>query len=249
MVSLSALVVNELTFLSLWVALFAGLVSFLSPCVFPLVPAYIAQLTGSGMTANEIAADRKLIFSRSIGFILGFTSIFLIIGAASSFVGTLFLGNQQLLQQLGGIIIVMFGLQLIGVFNFSFLMGEKKFSAPKKSASFGRSVAFGLIFAAGWSPCIGLVLGSILALGVGQGADPSGMMVLLLFYSVGIGLPFLIVSMLYAKSLDKVRNINRYLPIIQKSSGAIMILLGVLLFTGIFARMAAYLSQYIPFGI
>nr|WP_093072714.1 MULTISPECIES: cytochrome c biogenesis protein CcdA [Salisediminibacterium] len=249
MVVLSALVVNELTFLSLWVALFAGLVSFLSPCVFPLVPAYVAQLTGTGMNANEIAADRKLIFSRSIGFILGFTSIFLIIGAASSMIGSVFLGNQQLLQQLGGIVIVMFGLQLLGVFNFQFLMGDKRLNAPKKSASFGRSVIFGLIFAAGWSPCIGLVLGSILALGVGQGADTTGMMVLLLFYSVGIGFPFLIVSMLYAKSLDKVRNINRYLPIIQKTSGAIMILLGVLLFTGIFARMAAYLSQYIPFGI
>ncbi|AOM82465.1 cytochrome c biogenesis CcdA family protein [Salisediminibacterium beveridgei] len=246
---IGALVVNELTFLSIWIALFAGVVSFLSPCIFPLVPAYIAQLTGSNINENEIAADRKLIFSRSMGFIIGFTSIFLIIGASSSLIGSLFINYQQLLQQLGGIIIVLFGLQLMGVFSLDFLMSNKSFSTPKKSTSFGRSIVFGLVFAAGWSPCVGLVLGSILALGVGSGADTGGMMVLLLFYSMGIGIPFLLVSLIYAKSLDKVRNLNRFLPALQKTSGVIMIVLGILLFTGIFFRIASYLSQFVPFGI
>lgn len=244
-----AMVINELTFLSIWIALFAGVVSFLSPCIFPLVPAYIAQLTGSNITENEIAADRKLIFSRSIGFIIGFTSIFLIIGASSSLIGSLFINYQQLLQQLGGIIIVLFGLQLLGVFSLDFLMSNKSFKQPKKSASFGRSVLFGLIFAAGWSPCVGLILGSILALGVGSGADASGMMILLLFYSLGIGIPFLLVSLIYAKSLDKISNLNRFLPALQKTSGVIMIILGIMLFTGIFFRIASYLSQFVPFGI
>lgn len=244
---LSIFLINEFTFLSLWIALFAGFVSFLSPCVFPLIPAYIAQLTGSGISGNQIDADRKLIFTRSIGFILGFTSIFLILGASSSFIGRIFLENQALLEQLGGIIIVLFGLQLMGVFNLNFLMSEKKLMKPTKSTSFGRSVLFGLVFAAGWSPCIGLVLGSILTLA--SNTNSYGAMLLLFFYSMGIAIPFLLVALIYSKSINKVRNINRYLPIIQKTSGAIMIILGIMLFTGIFARMAAYLSQFIPFSI
>ncbi|UCZ54330.1 cytochrome c biogenesis CcdA family protein [Bacillus shivajii] len=248
MTVLSVFIINEFTFLSLFIALFAGIVSFLSPCVFPLVPAYIAQLTGSNISENQIQADRKLIFTRSIGFIIGFTSIFLILGASSTFIGSLFIQNRELLEKLGGIVIVLFGLQLMGIFNINFLLNEKRISNPKKSTSFGRSVAFGLVFAAGWSPCIGLVLGSILAL-ASQSSDALGGMLLLLVYSLGLGIPFLLVSLLYAKSLDKVRNINRYLPIIQKASGAIMVVLGIMLFTGVFFRMAAYLSQYIPFNI
>ncbi|WP_416149190.1 cytochrome c biogenesis CcdA family protein [Salipaludibacillus sp. HK11] len=245
---MSIFLIDEVTFLSLWVALFAGFVSFLSPCVFPLVPAYIAQLTGSGISDNQVIADRKLIFTRSIGFIIGFTSIFLILGASSSFIGSMFLRNQVLLEQLGGIIIVLFGLQLIGIFNLNFLMNEKRLMKPSKTTSFGRSVLFGLVFAAGWSPCIGLVLGSILTLAA-QNTTATGAMLLLFFYSLGIAIPFLLVAMIYAKSINKVRNINRYLPMIQKTSGAIMIILGIMLFTGVFARIAAYLSQYIPFNI
>ncbi|MCR6097004.1 cytochrome c biogenesis protein CcdA [Salipaludibacillus agaradhaerens] len=245
---LSIFIINEVTFLSIWIALFAGVVSFLSPCVFPLVPAYIAQLTGGSINQHEIVADRKLILSRSIGFIIGFTSIFLVLGATSSLFGQLFLQNQVLLQQLGGIIIVLFGLQLTGVFSFNFLMSEKKFMKPSKSASFGRSILFGLVFAAGWSPCIGLVLGSIIAL-ASQSTHTLGGMLLLLFYSIGIGLPFLLVALIYSKSINKIRNINRYLPFIQKTSGVIMILLGIMLFSGLFSRIAAYLSQYIPFSI
>ncbi|RKL68542.1 cytochrome c biogenesis protein CcdA [Salipaludibacillus neizhouensis] len=247
MVFSSIFIINEVSFLSLVISLFAGVVSFLSPCVFPLVPAYIAQLTGSGISENQIAADKRLIFTRSIGFIAGFTSIFLVLGASSSFIGSFFLKNSALLEQLGGIIIVLFGLQLNGIFSLNFLMREKRFRGPAKSASFGRSVLFGLVFAAGWSPCIGLVLGSILTLAADTGTY--GAMLLLFAYSIGIGIPFLLVAMLYSKSINKIKNLNKFLPIIQKSSGVIMIVLGIMLFTGLFARVAAYLSQYIPFSI
>ncbi|UTR09240.1 cytochrome c biogenesis CcdA family protein [Evansella sp. LMS18] len=245
---LSIFHINELTFLTMWVALFAGVVSFLSPCVFPLVPAYVAQLTGSGISDNKVMADRRLILSRSIGFIIGFTSIFLILGASSSYIGHIFFQNRDLLERLGGIIIVLFGLQLMGIFNLNFLLSEKRLMKPTKTTSFGRSVLFGLVFAAGWSPCIGLVLGSILTLAA-QSTDTFGAMFLLLMYSLGLGIPFLIVAILYSKSLDKVRNLNKFLPIIQKTSGVIMVILGILLFTGLFFRMASYLSQYIPFNI
>ena len=240
--------INELTFVSLWIALFAGVVSFLSPCVFPLVPAYIAQLTGSGISDNKVMADRKLIMSRSVGFIIGFTSIFLVLGASSSFIGHIFFQNRDLLEKLGGIIIVLFGLQLMGIFNLNFLISEKRLMKPTKSTSFGRSVLFGLVFAAGWSPCIGLVLGSILTLAAQSGGTFDAVF-LLFMYSLGLGIPFILVAFLYSKSLDKIRNVNRFLPIIQKTSGAIMIILGVMLFTGIFFQMANYLSQHIPFNI
>lgn len=239
---LSIFTINEMTFFSLWIALFAGFVSFLSPCVFPLVPAYLAQLTGAEISQNKLSADRKIILSRSLGFIMGFTTIFLALGASSSLLGGLFLQNQQLLEQLGGIIIVMFGLQLTGIFQLNFLMSEKRLRNPRKTASFGRSVMFGLIFAAGWSPCIGLVLGSILTLAAQN--DPAGGMILLLFYSAGLAIPFLLVGLLFSKSIDRVRNINRFLPVFQKVSGIIMIVLGIMLFTGWFARIAGYLSQY-----
>ncbi|MBM7097789.1 MULTISPECIES: cytochrome c biogenesis CcdA family protein [Alteribacter] len=240
--------INEVSFLSMWIALFAGVISFLSPCVFPLVPAFLAQLTGANINNNEIAADRKLILSRSIGFIIGFTSIFLVLGASSTFVGRIFIQNMTLLEQLGGIVIVLFGLQLTGVFSFSFLMKEKRFHQPKKAASFLRSISFGLVFAAAWSPCIGLVLGSILAL-ASSSSTMWGGMTLLLIYSIGLGIPFLLAGLLYSKSLNKMRNVNRYLPVIQKSSGVVMIILGIMLFTGLFNRISAYLANYIPFGI
>ncbi|ADU29740.1 cytochrome c biogenesis CcdA family protein [Evansella cellulosilytica] len=246
MTVLSVFNISEFTFLSIWIALFAGIVSFLSPCVFPLVPAYIAQLTGSNISNNEVIADRKLILTRSIGFIIGFSSIFLVLGFYSSYLGSLFIENSQLLERLGGIVIVLFGLQLMGIFSFNFLMSEKRLMRPSKTTSFGRSILFGLVFAAGWSPCIGLVLGSILAL-ASQSGGAFGGVILLLVYSLGLGIPFLIVAMLYSKSLEKIRNINRYLPIIQKASGVIMILLGVMLFTGLFSRLAAYLARFIPF--
>ncbi|WP_246238078.1 cytochrome c biogenesis CcdA family protein [Alkalicoccus luteus] len=234
--------INELTFLSIWIALFAGIVSFLSPCVFPLVPAYLAQLTGSEITQNRVSADRRLILSRSLGFILGFTSIFLALGASTSMLGGLFLQHQGLMEQLGGIIIVLFGLHLAGFFQLDFLMSEKRMKNPGRSTSFGRSVLFGLVFAAGWSPCIGLVLGSILALASQQ--DPAGGMLLLLVYSAGLGIPFLLVGLLFARSLDKMRSLNKFLPVFQKISGGVMIILGIMLFTGLFARIAGYLSQY-----
>ncbi|WP_440898551.1 cytochrome c biogenesis CcdA family protein [Bacillus daqingensis] len=234
--------INELTFLSIWIALFAGIVSFLSPCVFPLVPAYLAQLTGSEITQNRVSADRRLILSRSLGFILGFTSIFLALGASTSMLGGLFLQHQSLLEQLGGIIIVLFGLHLAGFFQLDFLMSEKRMKNPGRSTSFGRSVVFGLVFAAGWSPCIGLVLGSILALASQQ--DPAGGMLLLLVYSAGLGIPFLLAGLLFARSLDKMRSLNKFLPIFQKISGGVMVILGIMLFTGLFSRIAGYLSQY-----
>ncbi|MFC0473681.1 cytochrome c biogenesis CcdA family protein [Halalkalibacter kiskunsagensis] len=241
-----------MTEVSIWLAFLAGVISFLSPCIFPLVPAYLAQLTGTNISNNEIEADRKLILSRSVGFIIGFTSIFLLLGASSTFIGQAFLGNRQLFEQIGGIIIAVFGLQMMGIISIRMLMSEKKLSVkPRKSSSFANSVLLGFLFGTGWSPCIGLVLSSILLLASKSETMWSGMFMLLV-YSIGLGIPFLLVALLWSRSLDRIRRLNKWLPTIQKVSGGIMVILGILLFTGKFAVISAYLAriaQSLPFTI
>lgn len=234
---------------SIWLAFLAGVVSFLSPCIFPLVPAYLAQLTGSNINGNMVAAERKLILTRSIGFICGFTSIFLLLGASSTFIGQLFWSYRGVFEQVGGIIIAVFGLQMMGIISIRMLISEKRFSAkPKKSASFANSVLLGFLFGTGWSPCIGLVLSSILILASQSDTMWTGMYMLFV-YSIGLGIPFIGVALLWSRSLHKMRRINKWLPIIQKTSGGIMVALGILLFTGQFSIISAYLARFIPIGI
>lgn len=235
-----------LTEVTIWLAFFAGIVSFLSPCIFPLVPAYLAQLTGTTIADNQVAASRKLIISRSIGFIIGFTSIFLLLGASSTFIGQAFWSNRQLLEQLGGIIITVFGLQMMGVISIRMLMSEKRFNAkPRKTTSFANSVLLGFLFGTGWSPCIGLVLTSILLLAGNAETMWSGISMLFI-YSMGLGVPFLAVALLWSRSLNKMRRLNKWLPTIQKVSGGIMVALGILLFTGQFSVISAYLARFVP---
>ncbi|MFV8826894.1 cytochrome c biogenesis CcdA family protein [Alkalihalobacterium sp. APHAB7] len=238
-----------MTEITIWLAFFAGVISFLSPCIFPLVPAYLAQLTGTSVSDNQIQADRSLILSRSIGFIIGFTIIFVMLGASSTFIGRVFLENQLLIQQIGGIIIVVFGLQMAGIISISMLLSEKRFkNTPKKSTSFANSVFFGLFFGAGWSPCIGLVLSSILLLAMESETMFKGMFMLFI-YSMGLGVPFILVALLWSRSLHKLRKLNRIIPKIQKVSGYILIILGILLFTGKFAAIAAYLTRFQLFNL
>ncbi len=234
---------------TVWLALAGGVISFLSPCVFPLVPAYLAQLTGTTVSDNKIIAERSLIFSRSIGFIIGFSLIFMILGASSTFIGELFAGNRKLFEQIGGIIIVVFGLQMMGIISIRALLSEKRIAVkPRMSTSFASSVLLGFLFGMGWSPCIGLALSSILILASDAGTMWKGMF-LLAIYSLGLGVPFLLVSLIWSKSLDKLRKMNKWLPAIQKTGGAVMVVLGILLFTGHFNLLSSYLARYVPFGI
>lgn len=232
---------------TIWLAFLAGVVSFLSPCIFPLVPAYLAQLTGTNIADNQVGADRKLILSRSIGFVIGFTTIFLLLGASSTFIGQAFWSNRQLFEQIGGIIIFVFGLQMMGIISIRMLISEKRISAkPRKSASFANSVLLGFLFGTGWSPCIGLVLSSILILASQADTMWTGMYMLFI-YSIGLGIPFVGVALLWSRSLDKMRKLNKWLPKIQKASGGIMIALGILLFTGQFSVISAYFARFVPF--
>ncbi|MFB4163751.1 cytochrome c biogenesis CcdA family protein [Alteribacillus sp. JSM 102045] len=234
---------------SIWLAFGAGIISFLSPCIFPLVPAYLAQLTGTTVSNNQINAQRRLILTRSIGFILGFTIIFMLLGASSTFLGQQFARWSNLIEQLGGIVIVIFGLQMAGIISIRSLLSDKKVHyEPKKSTSFTSSVLLGLLFAAGWSPCIGLVLGAILTLASQADTMYTGIFMLFV-YSIGMGIPFLLVALLYSKSLNRLKRLNKWVPIIQKTSGYIMIALGIMLFTGYFQMLSSYLARFVPFGL
>lgn len=186
---------------------------------------------------------------RSVGFILGFTLVFMLLGASSTYLGQLFNQYSNMISQLGRIIIILFGLQMTGLVNFKTLMTGKSIKKkPKKVNSFGGSVAFGVFFAAGWTPCVGIVLGSILAL-ASQNETVSSGILLLLMYSIGLGVPFLLVGFFYSKSIHKLSAMNRYLPVIQKVGGYIMIAMGLLLFTGYFQIISSYLAQFVPFNI
>ena len=231
---------------TLSIAFFAGLVSFFSPCIFPLMPAYLSQLTGTTVTNGAIAAPRRVILSRSFGFIAGFTLVFMLFGLASTMLGQLFISNQLLLERLGGIVIILFGLQMTGLISIRALFTDKRMEPSQNSAaSFSKSLLFGFLFAAGWTPCIGLVLAAILTLASTSATIWNGVF-LLLVYSIGLGIPFLLIGLLWARSLHKIKRINRYLPIIQKTSGVVMIILGILLFTWFFSTLAAMMAQYTP---
>ncbi|WP_059102805.1 cytochrome c biogenesis CcdA family protein [Shouchella shacheensis] len=233
--------------LSYGLAFAAGLVSFFSPCIFPLMPAYLSQLTGTSVSAGAVLASRGVIVSRSLGFVAGFTVIFVLLGASSTFIGQLFWEYRRLFEQIGGIIIVLFGLQMARVISIRALLSEKRFKEPKpsQSASFSRSLLLGFLFGTGWSPCIGLVLSSILFLASQSGQMWNGMFMLFV-YSIGLGIPFLLVALLWSKSLHKIRRIHRWLPLIQQVSGILMIILGVMLFTGAFSTLAAYFARFAP---
>ncbi|MFT9846673.1 cytochrome c biogenesis CcdA family protein [Aneurinibacillus sp. REN35] len=222
----------------------AGIISFFSPCIFPLLPAYVAHLTGGNIKQNRLNAERKVVMIRSLGFILGFSFIFVVMGASASFVGQLFRENRQLVEQISGILIIIFGFQMAGMLNLRFLMMEKRWdtTAAKQQNIWG-SVLLGLAFGSGWTPCVGLALSSILLL-AGSAETMYNGMVLLWIYSLGLGIPFFALSFVLTYSLTVMKKVNRFMPVISKSSGWIMVGMGILLFTGQMQKISAWLAQF-----
>lgn len=225
----------------------AGMLSFLSPCVFPLIPAYVANLTGSSYGDNRIEVSKRVLFTRSIAFILGFSLIFVLMGASASTVGRLFANYRDLIQMISGILIIIFGLQMAGVIKLRFLMTEKRWEGKQEAGnSLWRSLIMGISFGAGWTPCVGLALSSILLLAGSAETIYSGMF-LLFIYSMGLGLPFLAISLIITYSFKVVKTINSKLGILSIISGWILVAMGILLFTGQLQRISAWLSQFALF--
>jgi cytochrome c-type biogenesis protein len=225
---------------SIFIAILAGMVSFLSPCILPLVPAYMGFVSGSynkGMTI-----DRKIVFLRSLIFVLGFSFVFISMGATASIIGKLFVRHRDLFSKVSGMLIIFFGLHISGLLHLSFLNKELRFRTPKKITGSFSSFLLGMAFAAGWTPCVGAVLGSILLYASTSATVNQGIL-LLTMYSLGLGIPFIITALLTSQ-INKV--LNRYesiFPYIHKTGGFLMVLLGVLIF---FNKMGT-LSQYFYF--
>lgn len=235
--------------ISIGIAFVAGLLSFASPCVLPLLPAFLAYL--SGISATDLKknnhVDRKTVFLNTLFFVGGFSLVFSLIGVLlnSILLSNSFVVNQWL-SWIGGVIIIIFGLFVLGLLNIPFLQQEHKIHVQKKDGSFFSSFLFGSAFAAGWSPCIGVILGSILTLAITQ---PATSFSLLIAYTLGLGLPFLIAGALAPEALNwlaKHQSLLRYFNLI---TGIVLIILGILVFTGELAKYGNLLTFAIEGGI
>ena len=198
--------------LELFIAFGAGLISFLSPCVLPLIPGYVSFITGS--TLNEILEKKKIDLLPLIVFSLGFSFVFIVFGATASFLGQILLQNSQILRTIAGVIIIIFSLQLIGVLNIKFLNVEKKFYTKKSNNIFFVFI-IGMAFGFGWTPCIGPILGSILALASTEETIYKAIL-LLSFYSLGLAIPFVLSGYLMQKFLLFSKNFKRNINLVTK---------------------------------
>lgn len=225
------------------VAFVAGVLSFLSPCVLPLIPSYVSFI--SGMSLDELVHRRWTALTHAVLFITGFTLIFVALGATATGVGQLLNYQQVWLERIGGALIILFGLYLLGVFRWDALARERRIHLQNKPLGYLGSVLVGLAFGAGWTPCIGPILGSILLFSstradLGQGVG------LLLAYSFGLAVPFLLAAVAVERFLEWFKRYRRYMPIATRISGAILIAVGLLLITGYFTLLASWLQQLTP---
>lgn len=225
------------------VAFLAGILSFLSPCVLPLVPSYLGFVTG--FTLEEMSGRRRLAMLHSLLFVAGFSLVFILLGASATALGRVLNYYQEWVTRIGGIIIIFFGLYLVGVIKLRFLEQEQRLHLERKPLGYLGSVLVGMAFGAGWTPCIGPMLGAILGLAASQ-ADVQRGVLLLAFYSAGLAVPFLITAWAVESFLDWFKGFRRHLALVQKISGALLLLVGILLVSGQFTRMAGWLQGLTP---
>jgi len=213
--------------IELLIAFGAGLISFLSPCVLPLIPGYVSFI--SGQSLQEILKSKKIDILPLILFCFGFSTVFIILGASASYLGQTLLQNSETLRVIAGVVIIIFSLQLIGLINISYLNFEKRFEA-KKSKNILFPYLIGLAFGFGWTPCIGPILGSILALASIE-ETLSKAIILLTFYSVGLAIPFVLSGYLIQRFLVFSKNFKKNINLISKIGGTILLITGILILT------------------
>jgi cytochrome c-type biogenesis protein len=235
--------VNEPAALGFLVAFVAGLLSFLSPCVLPLVPSYIGFITG--MTLPEVSGRRRAALTHALLFVAGFSLIFVLLGASATALGRALNYYQVWLQRIGGVLIILFGLLCLGVFKVGMLTQERRLHLERKPVGYLGSALVGIAFGAGWTPCIGPVLGGILGLAA-TSSDVSRGMLLLAVYSAGLAIPFLIAAVAVESFLDWFQRFRRFLPWVMRLSGILLIVVGILLVTGEFTRLAGWLQGLTP---
>ncbi|HBY94240.1 MAG: cytochrome c biogenesis protein CcdA [Ardenticatenaceae bacterium] len=230
--------------ISIVVAFTAGVLSFLSPCVLPLVPIYLGYLTGQ--TSVSSAPSRQTTLSHAAAFVFGFGGVFVILGASVGLIGYLLLDALPTLIRVGGILLIIMGLHLAGVIRIPFLYIEKRLELQRtESPTLWSSVVVGMIFAAGWTPCVGPVLSGILGLAAFSGTAFQGAF-LLAVYSLGLGVPFLLAALGLGSLTRSIRRLGPYLRYVEMTTGALLVIIGVLLFFDQFARLNAYFLRFTP---
>ena len=225
------------------IALGAGLISFLSPCVLPLIPGYISYISGSSL--NELIERKNINLIPIILFTLGFSIVFIIFGAASTFLGQVLLQNSYELRIAAGLVIIIFSLQILGIINLKFLNYEKRVQT-KTNNNFYSPIVIGMAFAFGWTPCIGPILGSILVLAATEESINKGIL-LLIFYSLGLALPFIFSGYLIQKFLIFSKNFRKNINLVSKIGGIILLITGILILSNQLQALGYYMLNIFPF--
>lgn len=229
--------------ISLVLAFSAGLLSFLSPCVLPLIPAYVSYLTGSSIDEIRSGKQRLYTLYKAIGFTLGFSIIFMIMGLSVTALGRYFDRYQEYIRIIGGIVVIIMGLHLTGIFKIKFLYYQKRVAEPGKLASGASSVLLGMAFAAGWTPCVGPILSSILIYASGAETLAKGTL-LLAAYSVGLAAPFIFTALAVDSFTKFFRKISKYIHIISVISGILLIAVGLLIITNKMVILNGYFNFF-----
>ena len=229
--------------LGLAIAFTAGLLSFLSPCVLPLVPSYVTFITG--LSLEDVSKARRSALVHAVLFVLGFSLIFLALGAGATLLGRVLLAYRDWITRVGGVLIIVFGLYLLGVFNIGAFARERRFHLADKPVGYLGTVLVGIAFGAGWTPCIGPILGAILTY-TASSADLERGLQLLSAYSLGLAVPFLLAAVLVQQFLSFFTRIKRQMMWVQRIAGALLIVVGVLMVTNYFTILASYLQAFTP---
>ncbi|TPE47959.1 cytochrome c biogenesis CcdA family protein [Amaricoccus solimangrovi] len=231
---------------ALIVALLAGVLSFLSPCVLPIVPPYLAYMAGTSIEDMRRGggADRRVMTAATF-FVLGLSTVFLVLGLAASAFGRMFLAWQREMGLIGGVVIVLFGLHFLGVLRIPLLYREARIDAGDQAGSPFGAYLLGLAFAFGWTPCIGPVLGTILSLAAQEGSLERGL-VMMGFYAVGLGLPFLLTAVFLRHALGLLAGLRRHMPTVERAMGVLLVAVGLLMLTGGFTSLSFWLLETFP---
>jgi len=230
------------------VAFTAGVFSFLSPCVLPLVPSYISFVAGMSLQEFEGGKEgkiRRAIFLNAVLFILGFSAVFIALGASFSLLGQLLLGSIDVVRKVAGILIILFGLFIAGILKVPFLMRERRLQLQERPAGYLGAVLVGAAFGAGWIPCVGPILGSILTL-AGTSETAGRGVALLTAYSLGLGVPFLLSALALNGFNRFLQRFRPYMRLMEVGAGFLLVLIGVLLFTGYLTLLNSYLISITP---
>ena len=226
-----------------FVALLAGVLSFLSPCVLPIVPPYLAYM--SGISMGDLTGQRRSAALPALFFVLGLSTVFLLLGFTASFLGRFFLQYQDWFSRASGLIVLGLGLHFLGIFRIGILDREARLDAGQRGGSAFGAYVLGLAFAFGWTPCIGPHLGAILSIAASEASLARGT-ALLAVYAMGLGVPFLLAALFIGRSMRLMARMKRHMHVIERSMGGLLVLVGVALLTGAFSRFSYWLLETFP---